>query len=69
MSDSSPFDNSSNPTSAHVALAKIFGAAMGQSVGIAAELGIADVLADGPKSVEQIAGTTLQAIINTRFIF
>ncbi len=58
MSDGSPFDNSSNPTSAHVALAMIFGAAMGQAVSIAAELGIADLLADGPKSVEQIAGTT-----------
>lgn len=50
--------NSSNPTPAHELLTLVLGAAMGQVVAVAAELGIADLLADGPRTVEQIATAT-----------
>ena len=58
MTDSSATKTTSNPTPAHRLLSLVFGAATGQLVSVAAELGIANLLGDGPKTVEQLADAT-----------
>jgi hypothetical protein len=58
MSETSRAKHPTNPTPAHQFLTLVYSSAMGQVVSVAAELRIADLLADGPKSVQEIATAT-----------